>query len=399
MQALNEAELTEDEVVKYATTEKPYGLWKPKPECEQKLASQVKVSALSERPAWLDEVKAPGSAPVYMLAPGASVYRHICINCHGPNADGKGLQVDLLAAASEGEARPANFRDGLFGPSAHALANLLATFDLTHTGDMTTAVRWGSRYMAWMALGGTTKRIPQDIIQLVAATRIMGVYRANLSSIPGATDATGNMLNLAKGLCADVLPSPTDKFLPTFDKGTSFPPTHGYPPFNTPGAHFITTNYDKEMWLHLCSDFSPQVVRVYGKTAADAGIALVAMYYGSDYPANAPVWDQQQKMQMGVHRENVYPACLDPNLIAPASIPELGIPTCDPTFLKNGKLLWQSVGQDPVKQALYADNVEIWKLRGAIATGMAVFSYMRQRVTDPARSRLPPYYDQCELLP
>ena len=170
------------------------------------------------------------------MAPGASVYRHICINCHGPNADGRGLQVDLLAAASEGEARPANFRDGLFGPAGQPLANLLATFDITHAGDVATATRWAPRYMAWMALGGTTKRIPQDIIQLVAATRILGVARANLSSIPGATDATGNMLNLAKGLCADVLPSPTDG-VPTFDRAAAFPPKGGYPPFNDPQAH------------------------------------------------------------------------------------------------------------------------------------------------------------------
>jgi mono/diheme cytochrome c family protein len=400
--ALNEAELTEA-LVRYATTEKPYGLWQPKPECEQKLASQVKVSALSERPAWLDEVHpAPaGTAAVYMMSPGASVYRHICINCHGPNADGKGLQVDLLAAASEGEARPANFRDGLFGPTAQPLANLLAAFDIAHTGEVATAAKWGSRYMAWMALGGTTKRIPQDIIQLVAATRIVGVSRPGLSFIPGARDPTGNMLNLAKGLCTEILPSPTEQtFLGAFDKGAHFPPTEEYPPYNTGHAHLIATNYDKEMWVHFCSDFSPQILRVYGQLNPgpdpNSEKSLVAMYYAKDYPADKLVWDHQKKRQMGVQPANLYPACLDASLIPPAVLPALpDMPVCDAGFLQNGKLLWKRLGD----KAQYADNVELWKLRGAIATGMAVFSYMRQRVTDRSRSRLPPYYDQCELLP
>ena len=139
-EALNQAELTE--VLRaYATKEQPFGIWKVKPECDQKLASQTKVSSLSptERPAWMDVVKPPGGASVYKIAPGAAVFRHICINCHGPNADGKGIQVDLLAAASEGEARPANFRAGLFGPPDMPLSNILATFDVTHSGDMTTA--------------------------------------------------------------------------------------------------------------------------------------------------------------------------------------------------------------------------------------------------------------------
>ena len=57
------------------------------------------------------------------------------------------------------------------------------------------------------------------------------------------------------------------------------------------------------------------------------------------------------------------------------------------------------VGTDPERRrARYADNVEVWKLRGAIATGMAVFSYLQHRVTHPELARMPPYYDQCELL-
>ena len=77
---------------------------------------------------------------------------------------------------------------------------------------------WASRYMAWMALGGTLKRIPQDVLHLVTTTPILGYPRENIGQLPGASDPTGNMLNLAKGLCAMVLPTPTHNELPDYEK-------------------------------------------------------------------------------------------------------------------------------------------------------------------------------------
>ena len=147
--------------------------------------------------------------------------------------------------------------------------------------------------------------------------------------------------------------------------------------------------------MHLCNDFSPQIVRVYGQVNSQSpGLTLVSMYYASGYPADKPVLDHERKQQMGVQPANLYPACLDTTLAPPRS----DIPTCDTDFLKNGKPLWRQVRSE-AEMARYADNIELWKLRGGIATGMAVFSYMRQRVSDPSQSRLPPYFDQCELLP
>ncbi|HXU04291.1 MAG TPA: hypothetical protein VN903_25195, partial [Polyangia bacterium] len=330
--ALNDADLTDD-VVKYATTEQPYGLWKVKPECVQKLAGAgIKtVSMLPEKPAWVDRIHASANAPVYMMSPGASIFRHVCINCHGPNADGKGLQVDLLAASSEGEARPANFREGLFGPSTNPLANLTAVFDITQSGDRQTASRWASRYMAWMALGGTTKRIPQDIIQLVAATPTLGYARPSRSAIPGADDATGNMLNLAKGLCAFVLPSPIDGLYDAQVPLKSGTPSE-YPPYNLQNGPFVAQTYDKEMWLHLCSDFNPQVIRVYGALSpVDEQLALTAMYYATGYPPDKPIWDQNWKAQPTLTRDNLYPACVDPRL--PSSKVQVAMTPCPLDFV------------------------------------------------------------------
>ena len=409
-ETLTKTQLTDD-LFRYATTEVPFGRWKVKPECEQKLASRRKISDpefMASPPDWFSVVKPAANTPVYMLSPGGAVYRHICINCHGPNADGRGLQVDLLAASSEGEARPANFKQGLFGPSSNPLSNLHKAFDFTASGDDALAELWAPRYMAWMALGGTLKRIPQDIIQLVANTPTLGIPRPGLSNLPGANDATGNMLNLAKGLCADILPSPIDG-VPSFERARDYPPSEGYPPFNSRQTHLIQDNYDKQMWAHLCSDFSPQVIRVYARQTGSIGVVLVAFYYAQDplnrvepgktysYPPKAPVLDHRGDLQPSVDRSNLYPACMD----ASAAITGTRMPLCPPEFLRDGTVLWKGVNQqyDPASYALYERNVEAWKLRGGIATGMAVFSYLKSRLTDPAQSRLPPYYDQCELLP
>ena len=184
--------------------------------------------------------------------------------------------------------------------------------------------------MAWMALGGTTKRIPQDIIQLVAATRIMGVARPGLSFIPGARDRDGQHAEPGQGPVYGVLPSPTDqsadgeRCCPPFElHGDQREPPRSTRP-TTPGTRTSsTTNYDKEMWVHLCSDFSPRVIRVYGWTrpADPAGppIELVAMYYAQDqtdqtkpgYPADMPVWGSEETAD-GVYAREL--------LIRPASI-------------------------------------------------------------------------------
>jgi mono/diheme cytochrome c family protein len=415
VQALNDTPLS-DQVVKYAITEQPFGLWKVKPGCEQKLASVPKVSGLASKPAWVDISAAPADAPVYMMSPGASIFRHICINCHGPNADGKGLQVDLLAAASEGEARPANFRGGLFGPEAQPLSNLTAVFDIMQSGNVDVASLWASRYMAWMALGGTTKRIPQDIIQLVAATPTLGYARPSRSLIPGADDATGNMLNLAKGLCAFVLPSPIDGLYGYQHAALTKGKKDIYPPYDVDNGPFIDKTYDKEMWLHLCSDYAPQVIRVYGALAPTAEqLDLVAMYYAKDsdpsrsFPTDAPVWDHTWHMQPRLSPDNFYPACVDPRLPTKSVKVDVPLPPCPVDFLTKGKVLWRNDGTvgalnvathgnlPPDDKDAMADNVTTWKLKGAIATGMSVFSYLRDRLSKG--THLAPYYDQCELLP
>jgi mono/diheme cytochrome c family protein len=48
--------------------------------------------------------------------PGGAVFSNICINCHGPLADSKGLLSEAISEMTGGAARVANLRDGLLGP-------------------------------------------------------------------------------------------------------------------------------------------------------------------------------------------------------------------------------------------------------------------------------------------
>lgn len=416
--ALNEAQLT-DQLEAYATTPLPVALWQVKPECQQQLAAPAikKVSDLSSSPpAWIARTRPAASAPVYMSAPGEMLYRHICFNCHGPKKDGRGLQGDALAASSEGEARPANFRDGLFGPSSDPGANLRAEFTLTPSG--TDAFGWASRYMAWMTLGGTLQIIPDNIIRQVEATRTFGLPRPNLKYVSTGAEASANMLTLAKNLCSAVLPEPPT---PLGGQGHYFTSPDAYPPFDGSDAPFIDTNGDKELWLTLCSRFSPPVVRVYAARFDTQDklheVVLDGFYYatgadpGSSYPPDAPVGDQDTdatgQTQVGVDpNRNFYPACI----LRPAGADEQAqvdaavkvrhsLPYCPGPEAWSPRVLAFGVSSPLFNDKnvdVYRDNILRWKLRGAIAAGMAVFSYL---ATGGAQMPMQPYYNECQLLP
>ena len=54
-------------------------------------------------------------------------------------------------------------------------------------------------------------------------------------------------------------------------------------------------------------------------------------------------------------------------------------------------------GYNPTKAAAETDNMREWSVHGAINAAMSVFSYLE--TADLAHNKLPPYYNQCELLP
>jgi mono/diheme cytochrome c family protein len=436
VETLNQTTLT-DALRKYATTELPYGIWQAKPECGAKLAVIKKVSDIaSPLPAWIGGggTTLDPNAPLYMMSPGASLYRHICFNCHGPRADGKGLQGDALAASSEGQARPANLSDGLFGPLTDLGSNLVRVFGADPANpavapDPAVAAIWGPRYLAWMALGGTLQLIPHDVIYQVEATRILGQPR-RLDFLPATVTKSANMLNLARALCAVILPDVTStapKMLPEVFAGLVRPDY--YPKFNAPRSPFVTSNGDWEMWMNLCTRFSPPVLRVYGLQWNDSSKAwdgvLKGLFYGDGYPVTVEknVLDHNQKAQSGITADNYYPACVqDPSDPMPgdagatvthappdaASVQRFQnafkepMPVCTRGWLlQTGRPMWiknyveDDAGND--RSAEWADNVNEWTLHGAIATGMSVFSYLQ--TADLGHGNIKPYYNECQLLP
>ena len=109
------------------------------------------------------------------------------------------------------------------------------------------------------------------------------------------------------------------------------------------------------------------------------------------FPANAPVWDQKKAEVAGDGtRENLYPACLDPNLVPPDQIAAGQAardlpPICPPAFLRAATGdLDRRANQCSADQHVFAGNVQVWELRGAIATGMSVFSYLERRLATRA---------------
>jgi len=426
--ALKSAKLT-DELVTYATTPQPYGLWVTKPECQTRLAAgdikKVSDFAADQRPAWMNEPGASPApaAPVYMMAPGFALYRHICFNCHGSKADGKGLQGDALAASSEGRTRPANLLDGLLGPPDSPGANRLRVFGVG-TDDPAVADLWAARYVGWMTLGGTLQLIPQDVVNQVQATKILGQARAHLNFLGGeAAGVSANMLNLAKGLCAEVLPD--ESALANLKS-----PVYGaagwsteYPLLaNRDKSAFIRGNGDWEMWMNLCSRFNRPVVRVYGlRQSSDKSyeIFLKALVYADGdaagvgaYPADQAVWNHRQVAVSGVTPDNYYPACFqEPTSPLPGEASpyegigagelatlraRLTMPACPPAFLRHPEtLMWY--GLSPTDDQV--DAIKEWELHGAINAGMSVFSYLKANRDKLVNNSLPPYYSECQKLP
>ena len=72
----------------------------------------------AERPLWMDKkdpeaanAKPAPDGAVYSSSPGATVFNAICLTCHGPRADSRGLMAETLADMTGGATRVANLRE------------------------------------------------------------------------------------------------------------------------------------------------------------------------------------------------------------------------------------------------------------------------------------------------
>ncbi len=414
------------DVEAFATTARPFGLWQPQAGCNY--AGVPKVSDLGNpgkppRPHWVDvlEPQPAASAPVYMEAPGAAVFKMICINCHGPKADANGRLAQNLATMTGGNALVANFRDGLFGPvGASEPASHRAAFysvpaiqaalnnpsfqDPNWTDPSLSDDDRTARYMAWMGLGGTAVHIPVEILQIVAITKVLDKQRTLV-----ATSLSANMLSEAKALCLSLLgPAFKDQgavMLPASLGGQGYLGGLGLALNST----LIASNGDAELWLRLCSIANPPPIQVLKLETGGLALASVPTPWTSDgniipgkmvaasiYPPSTPVGNERGGVDSSLCTDvscttpNLWPWCIDASSATSQQLSWMGqngLPACPAAVVAA-----TNCTGDVVACATQAnDDANRWAVRGAINAGMSVFTYVRSI----ENSSPPADYNQC----
>ena len=416
-----------DDVRAALTKELPFGVWDQKPGCDLSAVPNASSFAGDDRPLWMNVLPPRDpNAPVYMQSPGAAVFTNICINCHGPQADAKGLLSDEISIMTGGSAQVANFRAGLFGPTKSPGMtpgmNLTRVFSppavMAGTG---TPEDYGARYMAWMALGGTDISIPRSLLTIVATSPVLGARRTFV------TAGTPNMLQLAVQLCTDILPADTNVEDPVL---SDLIYRHGVLDLTEKTTDIIGTNGDAELWLNVCSLHNRPVVRVIlptvnsWKDVTDPSMLSVqranSLYWGDAYPATAPVMDHRGHVVNGLSASNLFPMCVrkptdateagyadafmnshpvggQGGTIVPYCPQELFATALDPSTGHVGPK-YRLVTTLTPSGIVFTDAVN-WGIRGAINAGLAVFLYVEGISGISKDTIVPkPAYNQCELL-
>ena len=393
----------------------PFGLWKTTgPGCNFTGIPTVASFTGANKPQWMDVVTpAPDpTAPVFVESSGAAIFTTICFNCHGINADSKGLLADEITTLTGGDARVADFRDGLFGPVSapgtnrdRVFASAAATLSVTSP---VTSDDLGARYMAWMALGGTEKHLPEDVLTEVSLSPVLGQIRAHMD-----LQGTPDMLRLGLTLCEQIVGSdqestelPLADFISTGRMGWS----------NYTGL--VDSNGDAEMWLRLCNLGNRAIVHVpvlpggtWSATSSATSLTVngYRLYWasgpnGEDYYGANPVMDQLGNLATGVTSDNLFPICIQKPTDAPQlqiatralqASPVLGknvLPFCPDGFMQaSNQLAVDTSGSAPDFQ-----DGRKWAARGAINAALGVFLYLDQMERDPSKKQV--LYTQCDLI-
>ena len=408
--ALENVKLTAD--VKSALLQRyPFGLWDTTvPGCNFSSVPTADSYTGAARPQWMSIAPPkPANAPVYVESSGAAVFTTVCFNCHGIQADSKGLLADEISNLTGGDARVANLRDGLLGPSTAPGMNRDAVFGSAAATLGLTTDDLASRYMAWMTLGGTEKHLPQDVLTEVSQSPVVGQVRAHLD-----LEGTPDMLKLGLSLCEQIADSDPTGLPLQFDL-SSLEATGrlGWSKF----SGLVESNGDAEMWLRLCNLSNRQFVRVpivsgsWTSTTAvtDLSVTGFSLYWavgpnGENWYGANPVMDQQGNIATGVSASNLFPICVakptDPTQLQYATqalqaekiLSTNAIPFCPDGFVQaSHKLVVDSSASPPD----YVDGRR-WAARGAINAALAVFLYLDEIERDPTQRQ--PLYTQCNLI-
>lgn len=345
------------ELQAFVQTEYPFDFWKDKPECDF-----TDAPTLPEAPYWANpDLRAAAKLAdvgdprrMYSTLPGAAVFGAICSNCHGQRGTAESNLASTIANLTGGTTRVANYAQGLFGPLSSPNHNL-SFFTQQMLADGTSLGEFGaSKYLLFMALGGTEVVIPDAALRQVAAAKVGSQNR------PGTLDqfATANMLEVAKEVCANTIQYSTPSGLPL---DTAYSPQSGLLPdmFLAGGGAGIAVRRNGEFLLFrdLCAINNPRPVR---EVTFDADVSVSGYFDRSEYTGNVSGSEQD-------------PFCAMQYSI---SIPP-GTPVCT------------------ADSAGGTDVAEAWVRRGALNVGFAVYAYLKLAFADPSQWR--PNYDQCEL--
>jgi mono/diheme cytochrome c family protein len=408
--ALQNVTLTDD--VRTALTQQyPFGLWDTTvPGCDFSGVPTAGSYTGTARPQWMS-VAMPSSPsdPVYVESSGAAVFTTVCFNCHGIEADSKGLLADEITNLTGGDARVANLRDGLLGPTTAPGSNRAAVFGSAAAMLGFSSDDLAARYMAWMTLGGTEKHLPQDVLTQVSQSPVIGQVRAHID-----LQGTPDMLRLGLSLCEQIADSdPTG--LPLQFNLSQFQATGrmGWSSF----SGLVDSNGDAEMWLRLCNLNNRQFVRVpivsggwkSSSGVGDLTVTAFSLYWavgpqGEDWYGANPVMDQNGSIATGVAPSNLFPICVqkptDPTQLQSATqalqsgkiLGANAIPFCPDGFVQASHQLAVNNNVSPVD---YVDGRK-WAARGAINAALSVFLYLDQIERDPTKRQ--PLYTQCNLI-
>lgn len=396
---------------KLATERVAFGLWQKKSGCD--FSTQPTVGALQADPAWswLEEKRKSVSAsdPVYMQAPGEAIFKQICVNCHGSNADSRGRQADTVLLLTGGSTRVANFRAGLFGPADAPGSGRSGVFGALADA-ISTSDDWSARYLSWMALGGTTKPIPSEVLAVVGQESVLGVVP------PRIVPASPNMLTAALAACSYLLPMDPGKPLPELMSGQNTFKLEPQKNYIVPSG-VIIENGDADLWRRICTYENELPIRVVGPIPSwskllqqsdkalsygtDGTNAYVGLYRrrrqdGSEvYPSDAPVGNHRGLIQRGIQPDNQAPMCVR----RPTDPAELALAT---PYVEAAKMvfcpvsMFETAADGSELHRLTYEEMWNWARRGAINAGFAVFSYLDAFTKGEIGAQ--PAFDQCEQL-
>ena len=264
--------------------------------------------------------------------------------------------------------------------------------------------------MAFMALGGTSKQLPNDVLFQVSQAPVFGVLRTN-----AALAGTPDMLRLGLQLCGQVALASQD-VLPLL---SDFVP-NGRFSWSKAKLGLIETNGDADMWLRLCNLNNRPIVRVLTTTDwANARMDALRLNYFYEYwgageakywdaSATAADWygpnsvmDQRGQIRTGLTADNWFPMCVQKptaaadlaaadKLLQANAVGGPGgnvIPYCPPGFATPDRQLKAGTSG--------YDDGQKWAARGAINAALAVFMYLDQIERDGSKRQ--PLYNECEL--